>query len=306
VAARKRRGARVATLLAACAAVAVLLACSPALAQPATTTTTVPVDPTVYNQGCFTCHSLPTLGTVEVDGTEKSLFVSEEIYKNSVHGQLACSSCHIGFSHDPHAVVPSSANFAQIAGDACKNCHANEYSMYEQSYHGTLKQGESAEGKQAPGCVDCHGSHDVKSVTSPGYRKDIDQICGRCHGGREKTYLDTYHGQAITLGRDAVATCTDCHGNHTILPQSNPQSTISDKNILATCQKCHPTATENFTTYLVHVTPTSPGAPALVFWVTLFYIVLIASVFTFGGTHTILYIYRGIKDRSYSRRKGGH
>ena len=38
----------------------------------------------------------------------------------------------------------------------------------------------------------------------------------------------------------------------------------------------------------------------------LFYIVLIAGVFVFGGVHTILYLYRGLKDGSYSRKKGGH
>jgi hypothetical protein len=291
--------------------VAVLLGAGIALA--ATTTTVIapssaisPTDPREYVQGCFACHGREGLVAVTESGTERSLYLDPVAYEGSVHGIQACNSCHLGFSHDPHAPVNNAAAFAEIAREACRNCHANQFAMFERSYHGTLAKGQSAEGLNAPDCVDCHGAHDVKSVSSVGYRGDIAGICGRCHGGREQTYLDTYHGKAVTLGREAAATCTDCHGNHSILPQSDPDSTLSSKNILATCQTCHPSATQNFTTFLVHITATSPKSPAVVFWVSLFYIVLIGGVFAFGGVHTILYIYRGLKDGSYFRKKGGH
>lgn len=307
MAAGMRKGVRV--WLGVLSVLAVLLAlwgAGTALAETTTTVTTPPsavppVDPKEYVQGCFSCH-----GQVSVTAAGKGLHLDPVVYESSVHGMLACNGCHIGFSHDPHAPVDNAAAYAEIAREACRNCHANQFAMYESSYHGTLTKGQSAEGQDAPDCVDCHGAHDVKAVASPGYRQDIAGICGRCHGGREKTYLDTYHGKAVTLGREAAATCTDCHGNHSILPQSDPASTLSSQNILATCQTCHPTATQNFTTFRVHITATSPTSPAVVFWVSLFYIVLIGGVFVFGGVHTILYLYRGLKDGSYSRKKGGH
>jgi hypothetical protein len=291
-----------------------VLALSGASAVRAATTTTIttppsavsPVDPKEYVQGCFACHGREGMATVDAEGIAKSLYLDPAAYQGSVHGIQACNSCHIGFSHDPHAPVSNVAAFAQIAREACRNCHANQFAMFERSYHGTLTKGQSAQGLNAPDCVDCHGAHDVKAVNSPGYRGAIADICGRCHGGREKTYLDTYHGKAVSLGREAAATCTDCHGNHSILPQSDPDSTLSSAKILATCQRCHPSATQNFTTFRVHITATSPSAPSVVFWVSLFYIVLIAGVFTFGGVHTILYVYRGLKDGSYFRKKGGH
>jgi predicted CXXCH cytochrome family protein len=272
----------------------------------AATTSTTAADPKEYVQGCFTCHSRENLGAVEVGGESKSLYVDQAAYQASVHGLHTCNGCHLGFSHNPHAVVSNAADFAQIARESCRSCHANQFAMYEDSYHGTLKKGESAQGINAPDCVDCHGAHDVRPATSAAFRSQIADICGRCHGARKGTYLDTYHGKAVLLGREAAATCTDCHGTHSILPVGNARSTLSSQNILATCQKCHPDANKNFASFRVHITATSPKAPSVVFWVSLFYIVLIAGVFTFGGVHSILYIYRGVKDRSYSRRKGGH
>jgi predicted CXXCH cytochrome family protein len=314
VAAGVRRSTRVLGLLGfALAALLSVIQGSPAQAAASTTSTiarattsTTAADPKEYVQGCFTCHSRENLGSVAVDGETRSLFVDQAAYQASVHGLHTCNGCHIGFTHNPHAVVGNAADFAQVAREACRGCHANQFALYEDSYHGALKKGESTQGGKAPDCVDCHGAHDVQSAASAAFRGQIADICGRCHGARKDTYLDTYHGKAVLLGRETAATCTDCHGTHSILPTSDARSTLSSQNILATCQKCHPKANSNFASFQVHITATSPKAPAVVFWVSLFYIVLIASVFTFGGVHTILYIYKGFKDRSYFRRKGGH
>lgn len=256
--------------------------------------------------GCLTCHGEEYLGSVQVGEQRKALHISAEGYSQSAHAMLPCNSCHIGFSHDnPHQMVTNAEFFAETAAESCRNCHNDQYEMYKKSYHGTLSRGGSVDGTNAPGCVDCHGNHEIKEVATLEYRQEIQNICGDCHGGRTDTYLDTYHGKAVTLGREASATCVDCHGDHSILPVSNPQSALSEANILPTCQKCHPDASEGFTTFLVHVQPTSPDAPLIVFVVAIFYLLLIIAVFAFGGVHTMLYIYRGLKDRLYFD-KGGH
>ena len=202
MAAGMRKGVRAwLGVLSVLAVVLVLWGAGTALAETTTTVTTPPsavppVDPKEYVQGCFSCH-----GQVSLTAAGKGLYLDPVVYESSVHGMLACNGCHIGFSHDPHAPVDNAAAFAEIAREACRNCHANQFAMYESSYHGTLTKGQSAEGQDAPDCVDCHGAHDVKAVGSPGYRQDIAGICGRCHGGREKTYLDTYHGKAVSSGQ---------------------------------------------------------------------------------------------------------
>ena len=254
---------------------------------------------------CLICHGQQYLGTITVDGTTKSLYVPSDGYKASAHALMPCDACHIGFNHeDPHKMVTNVEFFAQTARESCRNCHDGQYEMYKQSYHGTLTREQQAT-TNAPDCVACHGTHEIQKVGTLAFKQSIAPMCGRCHGGREATYLDTYHGKAITLGRTTVATCIDCHGSHSILPTSNPDSTLSKANILGTCQKCHPDAGPKFTTYLVHVSPTSVKAPKIVFLVSIFYLALIAAVFLFGGFHTLLYIYRGLKDGLYFKR-GGH
>ncbi|MBU2602650.1 MAG: cytochrome c family protein [Actinobacteria bacterium] len=264
------------------------------------------VDPAGFSGRCLTCHSMPYLGVVDTPLGPRDLHIDPEVYESSVHGLLPCNSCHAGFSHNPHQMVPNAEFFAETAGEACKNCHDDQFEMYKQSYHGELTREGVAEGVASPLCVDCHGTHGIAYVDTLEYRQTIADVCGACHGGREDTFLDTYHGKSLSLGREASATCVDCHGDHSILPVSNPLSTLSKANILPTCQECHPDAGEGFTTFLVHIEPTSTKAPLVVFLVAMAYLALIVAVFSFGGVHTLLYIYRGFKDKLYFNKGGGH
>ncbi len=288
------------------------LAASTTTLLPATTNTTAPSgsDQAAGSEDlttrCLTCHSQEYLGTVQDDKGTQNLYIDSAAYHDSAHGLLPCNACHTGFSHDPHKMVNNAEFFRQTANEACRNCHDDQFEMYKQSYHGTLSRGGTAAGEKAPICIDCHGTHAIQKVGTLEYKQSISDVCGKCHGGREATFLDTYHGKAITLGRESAATCVDCHGAHSILPVSNPQSTLSEANILPTCQKCHPDASKGFSTFLVHVKPTSTKAPLIVFAVAVFYLLMIIAVFAFGGIHTLLYIYRGLKDGMYFGKGGGH
>jgi hypothetical protein len=66
--------------------------------------------------------------------------------------------------------------------------------------------------------------------------------------------------------------CFDCHGIHDIQRVDDPVKGIEVKqNMLATCQRCHPDATENFPdSWLSHYIPSPERAP-LVYYVNLFY-----------------------------------
>ena len=93
--------------------------------------------------------------------------------------------------------------------------------MYDKSFHGNLVMNEGS--KDAPACGDCHGSHGIIDPTSAEFRESIPEVCGRCHGEKSETYLDTYHGKSVLLGDISRAVCTDCHGYHEILPKSDPR-----------------------------------------------------------------------------------
>jgi nitrate/TMAO reductase-like tetraheme cytochrome c subunit len=257
------------------------------------------------NDACFSCHGQQDMRrrTIDVDGRQKSLYVDRTVYDASRHGKLACTSCHIGFKPGVHGADETQAWLVTAKLTACGNCHADVFAMYRGSFHGDLVFGE-ASGK-APVCADCHVAHNITPPESPAFRASIDPLCARCHAEQLHTYLNSYHGKAYSLGDAKTAVCTDCHGGHKILPPANPESKVSEQNIVATCASCHPGANENFAGFMVHVDPRSPSSS---FWVWLFYalyIMLIAVVFTFAFVHTGLYINRGIKDGLYRRNRHG-
>jgi len=284
-----------AVLLGAASAAAATTA--PATAQSALTVT--------GNDACFRCHGQQDVRdqTIVVDGRPKSIFVNRAIYDASRHGGLACTSCHIGFKPGLHGTDETMGWLVTAKLTACNNCHADVFDMYRGSFHGNLVFGES--GGKAPVCADCHVAHNITPPDSPAFRASIDGLCARCHAQQLHTYLDSYHGKAYALGDAQTAVCTDCHGGHKILPPSDPESTVSPQNLVATCARCHPGANENFAGFMVHVDPQSPSSSLVVWTFWILYILLMTVIFTFGFTHTALYIYRGIKDGLYKRDRHG-
>ena len=257
------------------------------------------------NGDCFRCHGQQDVKgqTIEVDGQQRSIYVDRAVYEASRHGNLACTSCHIGFKPGPHDAGQTNAWLVTAKLTACNNCHADQFEMYRGSFHGSLVFGESS--GEAPVCADCHEPHNITPPDSAAFRASIDGLCARCHAEQQKTYLDSYHGKAFYLGDAQTAVCTDCHGGHKILPPSDPESMVSEQNLVATCAQCHPGANENFVGFMVHVDPQSPSSSFAVWTFWILYIMLIAVVFTFGFVHTALYIYRGIKDGLYKRSRHG-
>lgn len=85
------------------------------------------------------------------------------------------------------------------------------------------------------GSLDCAGCH--------GSGKSLPYLGGaQFHSEAHKAYDHGFHARAIQSGRNA-ASCLDCHSaggdTSTILPASNPKSTISRANIAKTCGSCH-------------------------------------------------------------------
>ena len=253
------------------------------------------------NDECFRCHGRQEVRqqTIDVNGQQKSIYVDRAVYEASRHGKLACTSCHIGFKPGSHDAGQTNAWLTTAKLTACNNCHSDQFDMYRGSFHGSLTFGGSS--GEAPVCADCHEPHNIMPPDSAEFRASIDGLCARCHADAQQTYLDSYHGKAFLLGDAETAVCTDCHGGHKILPPSDPESMVSEQNLVATCAQCHPSANENFAGFMVHVDPQSPSSSFAVWTVYALYIMLIAVVFTFGFVHTALYIYRGIKDGLYRR-----
>lgn len=239
---------------------------------------------------CGTCH-----GGNRTSGARGQVL---EHFTDSVHGRglsksglqvsANCTSCH--GAHDIRAKEdPQSRVYRANVAKTCATCHQGIEQVYEKSVHAQkMAAGETG----AAVCSDCHTSHEIQRTETVGWKLDVIRECGNCHTGKIETYRDTYHGQVTNLGFARVATCASCHGSHDILPASNPASKVSAANVVSTCRTCHANANENFAKYDPHANKHDPQRSQVLYWTYRFMQVLLAGVFLFFGTHTLLWLPR--------------
>ena len=127
--------------------------------------------------------------------------------------------------------------------------------------------------------------------------------CGNCHEEIAKTYFDTYHGKVSQLGYTKTAKCYDCHGSHDILPVENPASHLNRKNVVETCQKCHPSANRQFAGYFTHATHHDPQKYPWLFWTFWGMTGLLVGTFVLAGLHTLLWLPRSLQWRRELKRR---
>lgn len=255
-----------------------------------------------------TCHSCHTDITSQHPDDEVAArpvdcaschYQQSETYGASVHGlalvngqtgSATCVDCH-----DSHSILrpvdpASPLHFSRLA-ETCGGCHDQAARDVEASVHGkALARGH----REAPTCTDCHSEHKIQGLKSSTPLVSAD-VCSNCHaserlntkykmpGDRVKTFFDSYHGLASKYGSTLAANCSSCHGVHKILPSSDPQSTIHPSNLVETCGKCHPGASENFALGKVHVdleasADGSDLGPMINWWVRKIYLGLIIVV----------------------------
>ncbi|MEA4907675.1 MAG: hypothetical protein GYA17_06340 [Chloroflexi bacterium] len=236
-----------------------------------------------YKDACADCHQ------EQYQQVQDSIH-TREFNAGNVNAPV-CSDCH-----DPHAqgqirdeqghmYLHERANIPQT----CAQCHNEIFEVYAQSVHGSGILDNN--NPDVATCTDCHGVHQIQDPTSETFRLSSVDVCANCHTnpnimdkyGLSTAVLDTYvsdfHGTTVTLFEpthpDAGVNepvCFDCHGIHDIQRVDDPVKGIEVKqNMLATCQRCHPDATENFPdSWLSHYIPSPERAP-LVYYVNLFY-----------------------------------
>ncbi len=266
---------------------------------------------------CGECHSQPMPG---VSGRPAVA------YQESVHGKLVasgndkaavCSDCHN--AHDAKAAGdPTSSVFKANVPATCAKCHSKEQNDFAQSIHGKmLAQGNT----HVPVCTDCHGVHTILRTSdknSPvNARNQGDVACAQCHnnvrmtqefgvpGGRNDSYMASYHGMANAVGSSRTASCSSCHGTHMILPSSDPKSSTNPANLVKTCGQCHPGANANFAKGKIHLDPSQAAqvdfGAKVNNWVRITYIGLIIGTIGFMFLHNLMIFVRKLVDR----KKGG-
>jgi predicted CXXCH cytochrome family protein len=132
----------------------------------------------------------------------------------------------------------------------CGVCHSDVRVRFDQGVH-------RAEGI---GCTSCHGGNADATTVAEAHRgnfrgvpskRSIPALCASCHADVARMrpynlpsdqyalYQTSQHGIRLAKGDLNVAVCTDCHGVHEIRRRDDPQSRVFERNIPATCGRCH-------------------------------------------------------------------
>ena len=211
--------------------------------------------------GCKQCHGTHDVNVNVGKGCAVCHSEAAASFQASAHGQAvaagvsaapSCLTCHAA------NLVPSPngsdlLRIKQAQTAKCLSCHldnpqvrarttptAGFIAAYETSVHGRALANGNA---QAANCVDCHGAHNMRKGTDPASRlskQNTADTCGKCHAQIAQEYKASIHGTAIAKGSRDAPTCTDCHGEHSILPPSNPRSPVAPRNVAEeVCATCH-------------------------------------------------------------------
>ncbi|HKJ67254.1 MAG TPA: cytochrome c3 family protein [bacterium] len=257
-------------------------------------------------QLCGECHGEEGPASQAADVEAQNVTVN---YATSVHGvglrekgllpSAICIDCH-----NSHLILDRHEERSSIYEEnipaTCGTCHRGIFNEYTSSIHNPQV---SEVNQELPNCADCHSSHTIREHGQSEFLTEVTHQCGSCHEDLADTYFDTMHGKAYTLGNINAAKCSDCHGAHGIQNVNNPDSRVGFRNIVETCQQCHPDANRRFTGYLTHATHHDPDKyPALyvTFWTMS---VLLIGVFSFFGMHTLLWLPKSFKTVKEKQRE---
>lgn len=252
---------------------------------------------------CAQCHSQQ-----HIPGAAGTVADS---YVDSVHGRgvaraglvvsANCTSCHGAHDIKTRTDPASRVNRARVA-DTCGSCHQGIQPLFAKSVHAEQNRMGNA---GAAVCSDCHTSHRIQRAETDQWRLAAIQECGNCHIDKITTYRDTFHGQVSALGFTRMATCSDCHGSHTVMAASNPASSIHPANIQKTCGTCHKGANANFVKYDPHADKRDAKRNPELYWSYRFMQVLLGGTFLFFGVHTLVWYPRSLRARREQDAKKG-
>jgi cytochrome b subunit of formate dehydrogenase len=253
---------------------------------------------------------------VNCAGCHKS--VAEE-HSNSVHmaSDIACTSCHSQIHEQQKA-----SKDKQAIVETCQECHDME--GYAESIHAQSVAGGN---KDSAACVDCHGLHNVASISDMS-EHDVAMLkiepCITCHADEElvarndllynavDTYMHDYHGKNYRLGfPEQSATCADCHGAHAVFPSDHQSSSVFGENRVETCKKCHSGASKQFAKYYVHADYHDSENYPVLYWVFVCMTGLLVGTFAVFWIHTLLWMFRGFvenreKEAALARGEAQH
>ena len=182
--------------------------------------------------------------------------------------------------------------------DDCMTCHADPATTRANGQPVAVDPkafAASVHGQIDLNCVDCHA--DLAKVELPHAEKLAPVDCATCHEDAVAQFKKSVHAQARAAGNTVAAACVSCHGIHDILKPDDPNSSVNPKNLLVTCQKCHPGVSPNWTgAWTGHYQVSLKRTPFL-FYVDSFYSIFTPLILWVCGIYIALQFIRFMVDR---------
>ena len=204
------------------------------------------------------CHSVKNPST----GKPFSHKLIDDTFQKSVHGRgkIAtgldkdkpyCINCHTNPFYDEAEMdrLPK-----QIT-DRCVVCH-EDAAFVDKYYSHTSRRIREVKRSSKEIVAMCSGCHANKNMVERHEKAAKEE--GRELGAKftiaTESYDKSFHGKVTKYGNTDAANCLDCHATaanyfmsvHDIRPSRDPKSSVSAKNRVETCKRCHTAADQNF------------------------------------------------------------
>ncbi len=273
---------------------------------------------------CGRCHGEKAHGILAVGDARSATFPDHQVelcggcheaekgeYLASVHGQgleraglmgvAVCASCH-----GAHGIFPaqdkSSSLYPAHVAHTCGKCHRFIEERLQRSVHGNPPKGPAQQPAPAgpverkPTCTDCHQKHERADPPLGASRPGGSDRCGDCHAESSPGDAVGLHAKLTDLGYVPAAKCSGCHGAHDVLPISDPRSSLSPASRQRTCKKCHVRLAANLVNFDPHADYRDPRQNPVLRGVYMVLMILLLSVFTLFGVHSLLWFVRSLLD----------
>ena len=207
------------------------------------------------NDACFECHGqVPMDGNIDVDGQKvpghhrRQRRAEEHLRRPRTSSQLAPRQARLHqlphrlqCRHAPGERHPGLA--ADRQGRGLRRLPRREALMYEGSFHGALVLTRTPTRRR---CAPTATTRTTSCRRTPPSSARADGHVHPLPRGAKDDLPRQLSRQGVPAGRPKTGRLHRLPRGHRILPTSDPASSISTENVVATCAKCHPGANANF------------------------------------------------------------
>ncbi len=174
---------------------------------------------------CLQCHS-------EIERVHRKV-INGELWEKQPETIPVCVECH-----QPHKA--RKVFYEQgVANQDCLMCHGHKDLKASDGRSLYVDDDELDHSMHTQvACAQCH------TGVTPSHERACDTVidkvdCAVCHNDQVELYQASTHGQLFAANDPNAPACTDCHGTHGVLGQTDTSSPTYPTSVPTLCAKCH-------------------------------------------------------------------